>query len=142
MHRVLAHLGTYTGGIAQDTDIIVVTTKVDRPPQYTAGIRHDWPSGAEQEGALRALFGGIGRATLRAEDRHSTSHFRELRLTWHDGKVLVVRLDSGLTFLKSRGSQAWRFGDPPQIQAAALQKLNLDVMQEGLEVPLYVRGWA
>ena len=79
------------------------------------------PNAQEQEAVLRDLYADLGRTTLRVEEKNKTNHFRELRLTWVDRRELIVRLDSGLTFLKAKGRPHWQFGVSPTVQAGELR---------------------
>lgn len=140
VRHVLSHLGGCSGGIVAGTRVSVRTTWI-APERAASAVFSDWPSQSEHLVVLQALFSDIGVASIDVVGRRGSPHFREMALAWEDGRRLIVRLDHGLTFLRSQGYVSWRFGDPPDRQAAVLRSLAVFVRQDpGSVVPLYVNG--
>ena len=62
-------------------------------------------------------------------------------MRWWDGREVVIRLDHGLSFLRTMGHVPWRFNDPSDRQVSAIRNIGGRVRQEaGTVVPLYIGG--
>ena len=64
-----------------------------------------------------------------------------MRLRWTDGRVLVVRLDHGLSFLRTQGYSAWRFATPRASSAGPANILE-PRRSGGWDAGSGVREWA
>jgi hypothetical protein len=146
VYRVLSELGRRPGGITATTAVTVRTAssgnvRSDRMSTQGSQMFADWLETSEQTAVLVSLFVGLGVSKVTVVPRRGSPHFRELTLKWLDGRVLLIRLDHGLSFLRTQGYAPWRFGDPAERQAAAIRNITGWVRQEaGSVVPLYVSG--
>ncbi len=140
-YRVLATLRAFPGGISASTTIRLQTAgHYPRRNHATKALKNDWPEIAEQEPALQALFADLGAVELAVSSHQDAHHFRELELRWPDRR-LKLRLDHGLTFLRTVDPVRWRFQESPAQQAEALRRLSIVVQQEtGSAVPVYIEG--
>jgi hypothetical protein len=145
VYRILSELTRYPGGVVTATAVTVRTTSSvqnrDRPPQQGSQLHSDWLDATDQASVLDKVFHGLGSSRVTVVPRRGSPHFREMRLRWKDGRKLVVRLDHGLSFLRTQGYTPWRFSDPAERQASALRTVTGLVRQEaGTVVPVYVSG--
>lgn len=139
VHVVLDQLRHCRGGLTASTNIEIMTTAA-RADYQKEGIHADWASPGDQAKVLEHLFASFDCSVVRVETA-KTEHFRELVLQWADGKRCVMRLDSGLTFLRTLSRYRWDFRARPEDQAKELRRLTVLVAQErGAKVPVYVGG--
>jgi hypothetical protein len=146
VHRILSELTRHPGGMVAGTAVTVRTTssvqgQPDRQTRQGSQLHSDWLVASDQAAVLDAVFVGLGAPNVSVVPRRGSPHFREMRLRWADGRALVVRLDHGLSFLRTQGYSPWRFADAPERQASTLRTIAGLVRQDaGSVVPMYVSG--
>jgi hypothetical protein len=140
VYVVIDHLKELSGGLVASTQVEIVTTEASAEYQKRP-VHSDWSSPDDQRKVLEQLFSSFERSVIRVVERGEMEHFRELVLEWADGKRCAIRLDSGLTFLKTCSRYEWNFRASPETQARELRRLRVLVAQEGsTTVPVYIAG--
>jgi DEAD/DEAH box helicase domain-containing protein len=128
---VLARLTSYRSFEPGETELLVATTAPnsdrDRAPVY---IDHDWQRPAEPGLVLEGLLVSTENGKRIVEQRrlHETSHHRELRLEWQDGRTWFLRLDSGFGHWRAAGSVIFDFQASIGSQVQMLQRDQFDLI--------------
>ncbi|MRG98178.1 DEAD/DEAH box helicase [Polyangium spumosum] len=139
VYHVIMHLRD-AGALTDATSVRIQTCEAYND-RNEASLHADWYRPREQREVLDALFAGVGASTIEIGKRRHAAHFRQLELVWDDDRKMTIRLDHGLSFMKTTSFTPYRFGEPGSKQAEAIRKLSALVRQEaGTTVPIYVSG--
>lgn len=102
--ELLDHLKS-VGSLPPGAKANLVVQTLDSRPDPTRNrkgrVTDDWPSNTARLGILRKLLQGMVHLTVTEKPNRELDHARQLKLTWHDGQSMLVRLDEGLGFLES-----------------------------------------
>ncbi|MBK7402424.1 MAG: hypothetical protein IPJ34_40885 [Myxococcales bacterium] len=85
-------------------------------------MKHDWQDARDHKDVLTSVLRSIvaDASVLVSTDARQMAHYRELRLSWPDGKVVHISLDQGLGFLEPTSFYAHRFERAAAEQARAI----------------------
>ena len=128
--RLLGALEGYSGGIDEDTRIVIRTGKVARKSSYEPRfIYHDWREAGDRREVLVSLLSPAGQLNYKEMDRYMLPHARELCLTWDKGIVWKIRLDQGVGYWHAaRDGERFPFDQSPERQVEFMEKLNINIL--------------
>lgn len=129
LFEVLNGLTTYYGLLGVDIPVTLETVDtVKQSYKWPELLHQDWQQRDQRNTVIQSLLKGIGgTVVLRGLPQRQTQHARDLSITWKDGASWTVRLDHGLTFLRSWSVIPFEFGDPSQEQMAKLKSLQFNI---------------
>jgi hypothetical protein len=129
LYEVLKGLTAFYGHFAVDTPVTLETVDTVKQSYKWPDMLHmDWQQRDQRNAVIQSLLKGIGETiTLRGLPQRQTQHARDLSITWKDGARWTIRLDHGLTFLRSATMMSFEFGDTSQEQMTKLNGLQFNV---------------
>jgi len=129
LYEVLKGLTTFSGHLGVDTPVTLETVdSVKQSYKWPDMLHMDWQQRDQRNVVIQSLLKGIGETiTLRGLPQRQTQHARDLTITWKDGARWTIRLDHGLTFLRSGTMMPFEFSDSSQEQMAKLNALQFNV---------------
>ena len=95
-----------------------------RDPREPTMLHHAWQDETDREAVIRALFGQyLTLSDVAVEPLQELPHARELNLIWADGAQLLIRLDQGFGYWRTRWGSRFSFSAKPEQQVAALRNI-------------------
>lgn len=122
LYETLRALSKLSGGLAPETQIVVRTTRSERPNEM-GRVFDDWSDPRAHKDVIREVLCKISSdpEVEVAYRSREISHERELLLSWEGTDDCVVRLDQGFGFLRSeRGAPRFQFDSSASEQAREL----------------------